>query len=216
MAQEQSTPEEKLLQIIDNPSLAKPRLSMRLRQKAATLVAVPSWLGKWKMGGTGGRPILTARTTNALLAGVCVLLTMAWVVDIVSLRSEFHTRLQTVERAQLAAPVQAQGRSSPRPQLQDLLEETKRRNLFTFLPPPAEAASPSVVEELNSRVQELKLVGIIWSDNPQAIIEDTKDAKTYLLSTGELLGPMGLTVKKILKEKIILGEEDGPKEWELR
>ncbi|MDP3723225.1 MAG: hypothetical protein Q8R91_07005 [Candidatus Omnitrophota bacterium] len=216
MSQAQDTPEEKLLQIIDNPSLAKPRLSTLLRRKAATFAAVPPWVSQWTKAGAGGRPILTARAANALLAGLCVLLTMVWVVDFVSLRSQFRARLQMVERAQLAAPRQAEESSTPRPQLQELLEETKRRNLFTFLPPPAEAASPSVGEQLASRVQELKLVGIIWSDNPQAIIEDTKEGKTHLLSAGESLGPIGPTVKKILKEKVILGEADGPKEWELR
>jgi len=61
-------------------------------------------------------------------------------------------------------------------------------------------------------VKNLKLVGILWSENPQVMIEDTKQTKTYLLSIGETIGE--LQIKRILKDKVVVGKDDV--EWEIR
>ena len=58
------------------------------------------------------------------------------------------------------------------------------------------------VVELKKFSDGLKVVGIIWSDAPQAIIEDSQDAKTYLLNRGSKI--KGARVKDILKDRVIL------------
>ena len=56
--------------------------------------------------------------------------------------------------------------------------------------------------------ETLKLVGISWSNDPDAIIEDTKDTKTFFVKTGQKIGEV--KVQAIFKDKVVLsyqGEE---------
>ena len=56
--------------------------------------------------------------------------------------------------------------------------------------------------------ENLKLVGISWSSNPDAIIEDTKESKTFFVKPGQRIGEV--KVQAIFKDKVILsyqGEE---------
>jgi len=55
-------------------------------------------------------------------------------------------------------------------------------------------------------------VGVIWSANPQAMVEDTQNHKTSLVSTGDYLGQ--LKVNKITRNSVVL--EKDREEWELR
>jgi hypothetical protein len=84
------------------------------------------------------------------------------------------------------------------------------RNMFTASPRGAEAEAVSA--ESAMQMPAVKVVGIIWSDNPQVMFEDAKEQKTYLLSAGDKIG--GLTIKSILQDKVIV--TDGKTERELR
>ena len=56
--------------------------------------------------------------------------------------------------------------------------------------------------------ENLKLVGISWSADPDAIIEDTKGTKTFFVKTGQKIGDV--KVQAIFKDKVVLsyqGEE---------
>ncbi|MBI4323403.1 MAG: hypothetical protein HY596_03915 [Candidatus Omnitrophica bacterium] len=213
------TPEEKLLQVIDNPAAAKPRGTLgRLGRRASAWSLGMGWvLDRLRGGRPGSGPVVTLRMVNRGLAIIGGVLALAWLADFFALRSEFLTRLEMVERTQLIAPTQTKGASLPTLDFAGVLERARARNIFTFLPPKTETPAPAapVVEDLSPYVAELKLVGIIWSDNPQAMIEQTKEEKTYLLGTGEKIGP--LRIKKILREKVLLGPQTGEEEeWELR
>ncbi len=209
------TPEEKLLQVIDNPAKAQKQGALeRLGRQASGWSLGMTWvLDRLRGGRPGSGPMVTLRMVNRGLAIIGGVLALAWLADFFALRSEFLTRLEMVERTQLIAPTQTRGSSLPGLDLADVLEHAKARNVFTFLPPKVETSAPAV-EDLRPYVAELKLVGIIWSDNPQAMIEQTKEEKTYLLGTGEKIGP--LRIKKILREKVLLGLQTGEGEWELR
>lgn len=81
------------------------------------------------------------------------------------------------------------------------LEPLKKRNIFIFA-----SNQPSVsvgVDAISQLTEGLKLVGISFSDYPEAIIEDDKDKKTYFVKEGSYIGK--LLVKKISKEAILLG-----------
>jgi len=92
-----------------------------------------------------------------------------------------------------------------------LLAEAKKRNIFTLVPPKPQPVPGGQIQAVAS-VGNFKLVGIIWSDKPQAMIEDSKLDKTYLLSAGEDLGDY--KIKQILPNKIIITK--GDEQWELR
>jgi hypothetical protein len=69
------------------------------------------------------------------------------------------------------------------------------------------------VEEIKS----LKLVGIIWSQNPEVMIENAKDSRTYTLKKGESLNE-GLKVKDISRNSAIIEATTltGSREYEIR
>lgn len=77
-------------------------------------------------------------------------------------------------------------------------------------PPKSEANGSSA--DIAEKISNLKLVGVIWSNNPQVMIEDVKGNRTYLLSIGEEMGE--IKVKKIFMDKVVL-EIEGQEE-ELR
>jgi len=56
--------------------------------------------------------------------------------------------------------------------------------------------------------QTLKMVGISWSDQPDAMIEDTKSGKTYFVKKGQMVGDF--QVIAVYKDRVTLryGEEN--------
>lgn len=78
--------------------------------------------------------------------------------------------------------------------------EITSRSLFTDAgqqnnAQPAQAASADLIKDIN-------LVGIIAGENPQAVIEDKKSARTYYVSKGQRIGEM--LVDDIQEGKIII------------
>lgn len=62
-------------------------------------------------------------------------------------------------------------------------------------------------------VQSLALVGISWSSNPDAIIEDKAKQRTYFVKRGQELSD-GVKVEAIFKDHVVVTYED--REYELR
>jgi len=58
----------------------------------------------------------------------------------------------------------------------------------------------------------LKLVGISWSNDPDAMIEDTKNLKTFFVKRGDMVGEA--KVQAIFKDKVILSFDK--EEFELK
>lgn len=217
MSHDRLTPEERLLRVIDNPQAAKGHPLARLTRGTSSLGGMMlSVAAALKGSKPGTQPLLTLRMVNRMLVVLGALVTLIWMIDFFSIRSQYVARLEMVERTQLIAPTQTRGTSLPMLEFGQVLEEAAQRNPFTFLPPKAEAQAPAapVVEDLTPQLDDLKLVGIIWSDNPQAMIEQTKEGKTSLVGKGETIGPF--RVKEILKDRVVVGRDSGDQEWELK
>ena len=60
--------------------------------------------------------------------------------------------------------------------------------------------------------QDLKLVGISWSNDPIAMIEDSKALRTFFVTRGQMIGEV--RVQAIFKDKVVLSY--GGEEIELR
>lgn len=214
MAKDQLTPEERLLRVIDNPQGAKPGAFGRLRAPSASGLLL--WVTARLKGPQASHPLVTLRMVNRGLVAVGALLTVAWAIDFFSMQSQYQARLEMVERTQLVAPTQTKTISLPSLDFSDVLVQSTQRNVFTLVPPKVEAPAPppKEVEDLTPQANDLKLVGVIWSETPQAMIEQAKEGKTSLVSKGEGIGPF--RVKEILKDKVVLGLETGEQTWELR
>ena len=79
--------------------------------------------------------------------------------------------------------------------------------------PKEETPSPAAVAETAEAVQSLALVGISWSSNPDAIIEDKSKQRTYFVKRGQEAGD-GVRVEAIFKDHVVVTYED--REYELR
>lgn len=93
-------------------------------------------------------------------------------------------------------------------------DKAKSKNIFSM----ASRISPKeiVAKEARSKIselsQDLKLVGISWSDNPDIIIEDKKVKQAYFLKKGQKVNE--LFIKDVFKDRVILSY--GSEELELR
>jgi len=78
---------------------------------------------------------------------------------------------------------------------------------------PAQAQNPLLAET----VKDLKLVGIIWSNSPEVMIENSKDARTYTLKKGDSLNEQ-CKVKEISRNSATLqmNTDSGVQEYEIR
>jgi hypothetical protein len=91
----------------------------------------------------------------------------------------------------------------------DIFREGKKE------PEPVQEAAPqgvTVVEDAQ-QVQNLALVGISWSSNPDCIIEDKSKQRTYFVKRGQEVGD-GVKVEAIFKDHVVVTFED--REYELR
>ena len=65
----------------------------------------------------------------------------------------------------------------------------------------------------NGALKIYSLVGISWSSNPDAIIEDKEKSKTYFVKRGQIIGD-NVKVEAIFKDKVVLSKDE--QEFELR
>jgi len=95
------------------------------------------------------------------------------------------------------------------------LEKSRQKNIFKMGPPAPRLEAPSIEApsfSIGEAIKHLKLVGISWSGDPYAMIEDTTASRTFFVKTGETVG--AIKVKAIFKDKVILSHEG--QEIELR
>ena len=105
------------------------------------------------------------------------------------------------------------------------LEGPRGRNIFKFGDVTEEAVKEIVSEEVAPPVEEkespaetlsnqLGLVGIGWSDDPDVMVENVDTKKMYFLKKGQRIDGL-IKVEAIFEDKVILTYDNG-KEMELR
>ncbi len=192
------TPEEKLLRIIESPPEAV-RGMMRTRRMPDLKFDLKLLKEKY---GEKLKAFLNLKAASVVLVFLSGIATMYLGLDFwLGL-----PRLTNVVRLEMLAKKMEVG-DMTLGQLDPLsmyLQEITQRNIFS-LPETIEQAGAKNVEPkvaLKSLIDGLKVVGIIWSDAPQAIVEDSKDGKTHLLNRGSKI--KDARVKDILKDRVIL------------
>jgi len=95
--------------------------------------------------------------------------------------------------------------------------ESLRRNFF--LPASLKVGNLTAKEsaDILEGLKDFKLVGIIWSQNPEVMVENAKDSRTYTLKKGESFNEQ-FKVKDISRNSAILEVNlgSGTQEYELR
>ena len=211
MAEEKITPEEKLLKIIENPAIEK----SKGRAGAAKSIAVPApAFAAFLRGLLANKEIsryISLQTANKALAVVCACLTVYALYNYLAFNNGLAKKYEKITTDTAVYKPSAQTMVIPEVNAEDLISDYRARNIFSFTPPGV-AEKSAQQKDISQLASNLKLVGVIWSDTPQAMIEDAQGGKTYLVSAGEYVGQ--LKINKITRNSVFIGKDQ--EEWELR
>ncbi|MFH0839248.1 MAG: hypothetical protein V1893_03585 [Candidatus Omnitrophota bacterium] len=228
MAQErQLTPEKQLLKLIEDPK-AKDAGALGthvIKHQSLSFLSLGAWLGrisffkeKFKKGFKGDKyQVLDFKLVNNLLILFMVILGSYFIynlyISVTLLKKMPNVKMQEGEITKQDADFSQRGIVNKSPTF--YLEKVRERDIFKMF---AKKSSVATVEKAataagpSSRIieatQNLKLVGIAWSNDPDVIIEDTKTSKTYFVKRGQLIGE--IKIEAIFKDKVVLsysGEE---------
>jgi len=93
------------------------------------------------------------------------------------------------------------------------LEKARERDIFSMGTGIAVSKNNTVGKEISQKIieatKDLRLVGVAWSDDPDIMIEDTRNKKTYFLKKGQMIDNK-IKLQAVFKDKVILqylGEE---------
>jgi hypothetical protein len=220
MAQERpATPEKQLLNLIEGAAQKGEgqAQSHALRYHGGSLFSPGAWKGrfsffkgrfdKWRKG-ENRSPIEITSVNHFLL--VLLFGLMAYFL-IYSYNA--YTGLHTITAKGITMPnlVPSKGTNQETLALENPVayyaEKAAGRDIFKMGPMKQEEVQ---TKEPSSKTlelaQNLKLVGISWSQDPDAMIEDKKISKTYFVKKGQMVGEA--LVKGIYKDKVVL-EADG-------
>ncbi|MCP4653542.1 MAG: hypothetical protein GY858_09225 [Candidatus Omnitrophica bacterium] len=205
MQNEINSPEEKLLKIIETPKDGGGSEGNKISN---------FFLG---LSGAGGARLsdgfalkLGFRNLAYLLAAISLIFTLIFALDFTRNRFNFQKRFKEVVNAKVE-PVENEIRRMANLDLASSLAIAKKRDIFT-MKPQASNVSADAVAKGEKTISSLRLVGILWSANPEALIEDNSDNKTHLLHEGDSIDKW--QIKNIFQDKIILENEQG--QWELK
>lgn len=221
MAQEGPlTPEKQLLRLIEKPEAKGVGVQInKIKHQGVRLFSFGALagrfsffkesIGKWVKG--GGGHYFDNRILNRILIVLISLALVYFISDVSFSLARLGKKPDiSVELKKSAEPAGLPGTSLLKAAA-FYLEQVRGRNIFEMgdtQPKEGEKTVQPSAEESLEASQSLKLVGIAWSDDPDAMIEDTKAMKTFFVKRGEMVGEF--KVEAIFKNKVILtigGEE---------
>jgi len=203
---DRSTSDEKLLKLIEGTANIKPTQKLGLRPRPKGLFPFPLPFSfpvnplKIKFV-----QLINLPNINKGLFVVCALLTLWFLIAIAAGAQGVRADLifPTSKGVGLAKGINQEGNNFLG--LQDYLGEISKRNIFLGANIRA-SAERQIAPDVMILVQDLRLVGIIWSKNPEAMVESAKDAKTYLVKKGDTVSQQ-LTIKEVTRNSVILEKE---------
>jgi hypothetical protein len=227
MAQEEpNTPEKQLLGLIEDTK-AQGSGQKRTRPKFLHYLSVTALRGrisflveKLNLRQFAKVPPLDIKTLNIVLkicaGGLALYFVANLIISIASLSKIPELGLDISERA-YAAPAHA---TSLLKKVSYYTDKALERDIFSFeslittseieeVMPPEEA----LVSKLQEAMSTLRLVGIAWSDEPDAMIEDKGSGEVHFVRRGDLIDGK-VKVEMIMRDRVLLSYEG--EEAELR
>ena len=212
------SPEKQLLKLIEESKSNAAKIpSEAKKRRGLSLFSWGGWLGRvsflkavFKVWQKNIRPRqLDLKLINKFLAALILVITLYFMADffssLVNLKSTPNFEFSTQEGSGAA------GMDTP-PLLNKAayyLEKVRARDIFTMKPADiAEARLRLPTPRIIEASEHFRLVGISWSDDPDAIIEDAKMPRTFFVKKGQMVGEF--RVQAIFRDKVILsyqGEE---------
>jgi hypothetical protein len=216
---ESLTPEKQLLKLIENPKQASVRVESAKREgkKWFSFPAFKGRLDFWK--GTSVKQFSQSahglERINVVLKVLIVLVAIYTGYSVFKMAKGIKSAanlILTPDAVTLDVPAPVTGLQS----VSYYLEKIKGRNIFVPVQPETKVTEEKAAEEgvpQEDPFKDFSLVGIAWSNDPEAMIEDTKLNRTFFMKRGQSMSN-GVRVVTIFKDKVILGYKD--KESELR
>ncbi len=216
------TPEKQLLKLIEEPHSRFSKNAV-MRGKGFSLLslgalrgrlsflrdAVDSFYKSWS------GPI-DIKKINGILTAVSVVVGAYFIVSSVILTLKMSSLPSFSFKQESVAKIEVLKQASQVKALTYYMEKVHSRDIFKIgkQEPEKEAvAQPGTnAAKQEAIASKYKLVGISWSDNPDAMIEDTAANKTYFMKRGQALD--GVKIQAIFKDKVVLSS--GGQEVELR
>jgi len=226
MAENESlTPEKQLLKLIENPKQGFVQVESAKREgkKWFSFPALKGRLDFWK--GTSAKQWFSLKKFTHSAHGVerinVLLKVLIFFMAIYAVYSVFEMAKGIKKAANLILSPDKIVTDTPEPVLglQSIsyyLEKIRGRNIFSSTQSPQKAVGEKetdAVPEGEDPSGDCALVGIAWSEDPEAMIEDKKLSRTFFVKRGQSLSN-GVRVVTIFKDKVILSYRS--KEFELR
>jgi len=224
MAQEKPpTPERQLLNLIEGSS-AKANVQVQaIKHRGLSFFSFGAWLGRaafYKQGFThwlsaGEFRRLDIKAVNKILGFFLFILSAYFISSLFISLAKFNKIPELEIKYNGILKPSAQKEAELTKVVSYYLEKVRARDIFKMgekkTGTTAEKAPSGRIVEL---AQNLKLVGISWSNDPDVMLEDTKAQRTYFLKKGQMLENLNLKLEAVFKDKIILSCEG--QEIELR
>ncbi len=208
MAEQQPTPEEQLLRLIEKEDDAR---TPQYRRRRGTLLGFGNIkifilsIGKritqgWQKLKAGVKePNL--KLLNKVFLVISVILLTYSIMDFVFGRPNLERAYKKAQRYQKQEEPEYQVASTARPFLH-YLEMVRRRNIFSPIVLQEEVQPVVKKTELKDMAKDLSLVGISMDPEPVAMIENKREKKTYFLRKGDIIDKF--TVEEITGTTVIL------------
>ena len=225
MAQEGSlSPEKQLLKLIEDSKTKSADIRIRkVKRHGLGLLSPSAWIGRFSFFktrnatwvGSGRAQQFDVRAINSILAISVFALAFYFFtgvfISLINLKKEPHLGFEV--------PAGAETTTAPRASLLKAasfyLEQVRERDIFKTVeakPAKEETAVKAPSSEVAEVIQSLKLVGIAWSDDPDAMIEDTRIPRTFFVKRGAKIGD--IKIQAIFKDRVIINY--GGQEIELK
>lgn len=231
MAQERpTTPEKQLLDLIEDPK-EQALNKKKIRRSSSGLLSLSAIKGRFsffvesvRSGSFLKEGLLDIKGLNKVLK-ICIVLLILYMIGNITMSA---IRLKEIPEFVSKRVQPSAGNASAefeKKKISDYLDGPYERNIFGFGDTPveeeadetvAEVAPPEEIKESDAAIlaNNIGLVGIGWSDNPDVMVENLETKKMYFLKRGDRIDGL-IKVEAIFQDKVILTYDDG-KELELR
>jgi len=206
------TPEKQLLKLIEEPHSRFSKNAV-IRGKGATFFSfgglrgrfnflidtLASFLRSWS-GPADTKKINVILTFMSIVVGAYFIGTSVFLALKLSVLPVFSFKSESIAKSGVLK------QASKLKALAFYMEKAQTRDIFKLgKQAPAQASPQQPGTETVKQTEVLskyKLVGISWSDNPDAMVEDSAANKTYFLKRGQALD--GVKIQAIFKDKVVL------------
>lgn len=218
------TPEKQLLKLIEDPKpeVLKAAQAKRLGKERFSLSALKGRLaffqkfsfGKWANFQQGAGTASGIAGINTILKVLVVFLSLYQGYDVMAMVMKLNQASNLILEPGKNVTIAVE-QPAARKNISYYADKVATRDLFRLEtvtePPPRKPISKEV--EVNTVAKNFSLVGIAWSDDPEAMIEDTASKRTHFVKRGQTISGQ-VTVVTIFKDRVVLSYKD--KEFELK